>query len=113
MPKLLNSQEKVLDIPQMNQILNQELPDLEIDVKKVIVYYIDIDDEKALKKFIHDNNNTNIEVELKDLKNLLHDVVIEDMVNVKCVAVENGFEVEILEFISDRLMQKIETFNAV
>jgi adenine-specific DNA-methyltransferase len=110
-PNLLNSQEKVLDIPQMNQILNQELPDLDIDVKKVIVYYIDIDDEKELKKFIHDNNNTNIEVELKDLKNLLHDVVIEDIVNVKCSEFENGFEVEIVEFISDRLMQKIETFN--
>jgi len=110
-PNLLNSQEKVLDIPQMNQILNQELPDLEIDVKKVIVYYIDIDDEKQLNKFIHDNNNTNIEVELKDLKNLLHDVVIEDIVNVKCSQIENSFEVEIMEFISDRLMQKIETFN--
>ena len=109
-PNLLNSQEKVLDIPQMNQILNQELPDLE-DVKKVIVYYIDIDDEKQLKKFIHDNNNTNIEVELKDLKELLHNVVIEDIVNVKGSQIENGFEVEILEFISDRLMQKIETFN--
>jgi adenine-specific DNA-methyltransferase len=110
-PNLLNSQEKVLDIPQMNQILNQELPDLEIDVKKVIVYYVDIDDEKQLNKFIHDNNNTNIDVELCDLKNLLHDVVIEDVVNVKCTEIENGFEVEIMEFISDRLMQKIETFN--
>ena len=110
-PNLLNSQEKVLDIPQMNQILNQALPDLEIDVKNVIVYYIDIDDEKALKKFIHDNNNTNIDVELRDLKNLLHEVIIEDIVNVKCSRCENGFEVEILEFISDRLMQKIETFN--
>jgi adenine-specific DNA-methyltransferase len=110
-PNLLNSQEKVLDIPQMNQILNQELPDLDIDVKKVIVYYIDIDGEQALKKFIHNNNNTNIEVELKDLKNLLHDVVIEDIVKVKCSEVEDGFEVEIMEFISDRLLQKIETFN--
>lgn len=110
-PNLLNSQEKVLDIPQINQILNQELPDLEIDVKKVIVYYVDIDDEKQLNKFIHDNNNTNIDVELRDLKNLLHEVVIEDTVNVKRSEVEKGFEVEIVEFISDRLMQKIETFN--
>jgi adenine-specific DNA-methyltransferase len=110
-PNLLNSQEKVLDIPQMNQILNQELPDLDIDLKKVIVYYIDIDDEKQLNKFIHDNNNTNIEVELKDLKDLLHEVVIEDIVNVKYSRCESVFEVEILEFISDRLMQKIETFN--
>ena len=42
---------------------------------------------------------------------MLHNVVIEDIVNVKGSQIENGFEVEILEFISDRLMQKIETFN--
>lgn len=43
-PNLLNTQEKVLDIPQINRILNQELQQLEMDVKKIIVYYIDMDD---------------------------------------------------------------------
>lgn len=78
-PNLLNTQEKVLDIPIINTIINQELQNLEVNAKKVIVYYIDIDDQKALEKFIKDNNATEIEVELKDLKNLLHDVVIEDV----------------------------------
>lgn len=84
-PNLLNTQEKVLDIPTINTIINQELQNLEVNAKKVIVYYIDIDDQKGLEKFIKDNNATEIEVELKDLKNLLHDVVIEDkaMVNGK------------------------------
>jgi adenine-specific DNA-methyltransferase len=69
-PNLLNTQEKVLDIPQINRILNQELQQLEIDVKKIIIYYIDIDNEKELHDFIRDNNDTNITIELKDLKNL-------------------------------------------
>lgn len=111
-PNLLNTQEKVLDIPQINRILNQELQQIEMDVKKVIVYYIDMDDEKQLVKFIHDNNNVAIEVELKDLKNLLHEVVIEDIVTFKCTATENGYETEITQFISDRLLQKIAAFNA-
>jgi adenine-specific DNA-methyltransferase len=110
-PNLLNTQEKVLDIPQINTIINQELQNLEVDVKKVIVYYIDIDDYKALKVFIRDNNATKIKVELKDLKNLLHNVVIEDQVTVTCLPVQAGYETEISEFISDRLLQKISEFN--
>lgn len=111
-PNLLNSQEKVLDIPRINHIINQELQNLEIEVKKVIVYYIDVDDEKKLLKFIRDNNNENIEVELKDLKNILHEVVIEDTVNARCTASNNGYETVIHQFISDRLLQKITAFNA-
>ena len=110
-PNLLNTQEKVLDIPQINTIINQELQNLEVDVKKVIVYYIDIDDYKALKAFIRDNNATEINVELKDLKNLLHNVVIEDLATVTCLPVQSGYETEISEFISDRLLQKISEFN--
>ena len=110
-PNLLNTQEKVLDIPQINTIINQELQNLEVDVKKVIVYYIDIDDYKALKAFIRDNNATEIKVELKDLKNLLHNVVIEDLATVTCLPVQSGYETEISEFISDRLLQKISEFN--
>ncbi len=110
-PNLLNTQEKVLDIPQINTIINQELQNLAVDVKKIIVYYIDIDDPKVLEKFIRDNNETGIDVELKDLKNLLHDVVIEDLITITCTPVQSGYETEISEFISDRLLQKINQFN--
>ena len=110
-PNLLNTQEKVLDIPTINNIINQELSNLEVNAKKVIVYYIDIDDQKALEKFIKDNNATEIEVELKDLKNLLHDVVIEDIINFKTTKTKDGYETEINKFISDRLIQKIGEFN--
>jgi adenine-specific DNA-methyltransferase len=110
-PNLLNTQEKVLDIPTINTIINQELQNLEVNAKKVIVYYIDIDDQKALEKFIKDNNATEIEVELKDLKNLLHDIVIEDIVEFKTIKTKDGYETEITKFISDRLIQKINEFN--
>lgn len=110
-PNLLNTLEKVLDIPTINTIINQELQNLEVNAKKVIVYYIDIDDQKVLEKFIKDNNATEIEVELKDLKNLLHDVVIEDIIDFKTTKTKDGHETEINKFISDRLIQKIGEFN--
>lgn len=110
-PNLLNTQEKVLDIPTINTIINQELQNLEVNAKKVIVYYIDIDDQKAIEKFIKENNATEIEVELKDLKNLLHDIVIEDIVEFNTTKTKEGYETEIAKFISDRLIQKINEFN--
>ncbi|PKP48617.1 MAG: site-specific DNA-methyltransferase [Bacteroidetes bacterium HGW-Bacteroidetes-1] len=110
-PNLLNTQEKVLDIPTINTIINQELQNLEVNAKKVIVYYIDIDDQKALEKFIKDNNATEIEVELKDLKNLLHDVVIEDIIEFTTTETKGVFTTEITKLISDRLIQKIGEFN--
>jgi adenine-specific DNA-methyltransferase len=110
-PNLLNTQEKVLDIPAINTIINQELQNLEINVKKVIVYYIDVDDQKSLEKFIADNNATEIIVELKDLKNLLHEVVVEDIAEWKITKTASGHEIEITKFISDRLIQKIAEFN--
>lgn len=110
-PNLLNTQEKVLDIPAINTIINQELQNLEVNAKKVIVYYIDIDDQPALEKFIKDNNATEIEVELKDLKNLLHDVVIEDIVECNTTEKDGIFTTEITKLVSDRLIQKINEFN--
>lgn len=110
-PDLINSQQKLLDIPLINTIINQELHNFEIDVKKVIVYYIDIEDYDEINKFIRDNNMTNIQIELRDLKNLLHDIVIEDIVDYKLETIDNNFALEITNFISDRLIQKISTFN--
>lgn len=110
-PNLLNTQEKVLDTPTINKIINQELTNLEIEVKKVIVYYIDIDEPQQLQKFINDNNPTQIEIELKDLKNLLNEIVIEDQITYTLTSNSSEHTVEINQFISDRLTQKIDFFN--
>ena len=110
-PNLLNTQEKVLDIPTINTIINQELQNLETDVKKVIVYYIDIEDQKELEKFIKENNATEIEIELRDLKNLLHEVVLEDIIDYQLTENESGYKIEFTKIVSDRLFQKIKEFN--
>ena len=110
-PNLLDSKEKVMDIPLINKIINQELQNLEVDAKKVIVYYIDVDDIKEIEKFIRDYNETEIKVELKDLKNLLHEVVVDDIVEYELKEEKEMFEIDITRFISDRLIQKIDEFN--
>jgi adenine-specific DNA-methyltransferase len=110
-PNLIDSKEKVLDKPLINKVINQELQNLEIDVNKVIVYYVDVDDYKEIEKFIRDNNPTAIEVELKDLKYLLHDIVVDDIVEYKLEKKDKEYEIEITRFISDRLIQKIHEFN--
>ena len=125
-PDLIDSKQKILDIPTINRIINQEIGELNIDARKVIVYYIDIDDEKELRKFIKDNNLTIVDVELKDMKNLLHETVVNDKVKFTCkkVRIKNNnknlfdlantkelYEVSIERFLSDRLIQKINAFN--
>jgi len=110
-PNLRNTQEKVLDIPMINTIINQELYNLDVNTKKIIIYYIDIEDQKTLERFIKDNNATEIEIELRDLKNLLNDIVIDDIVEFETVKTKDIYETEIKKFISDRLIQKINEFN--
>jgi adenine-specific DNA-methyltransferase len=111
-PDLLNSQNKVLDLITINTIINQELRNLDVRIRKVIVYYVDIEDSQALEKFITENNATGIEIDLKDLKNLLHDIVMEDHVEFKVEkSDDNWFEIRIERFFSDRLFQKINEFN--
>ena len=110
-PDLINSQDKVLDIPVINRIINQELHDLTIEAQKVIVYYVDVDDIDAINAFIKDQNTTLIEVELRDLKHLLHEMVIEDELSVHVLSTDTGFTVQVNRLVSDRLTQKIRAFN--
>ncbi len=110
-PNLIDGSEKVMDIPTVNRIINEELQKLEINAQKAIVYYVDIDDRKALEKFIKDNNATQTTIELRDLKEILHAIVVEDEVETKTTITKEGFEVEVLKFVSDLLNQKINDFN--
>ncbi len=110
-PNLIDGSEKVLDIPAVNRIINEEIQKLEINAQKAIVYYVDVDNRKELEKFIKDNNATQTAIELKDLKEILHAIVVEDEVETQTTQTKEGFEVEIIKFVSDRLNQKINDFN--
>lgn len=114
-PNLMDSSSKLLDVVLMNRILHQAIPDLDSSVKKVIVYYIDITDEDEIRRFIAADDSTTVEIELRDLKTVLDDVVIGDEASFHCAEVHDdlfgGWQVMIDSFVSDRVLQKITEFN--
>lgn len=114
-PNLMDSASKLLDKVTMNRIIHQAIPDLDSNIKKVIVYYIDITDEAEIQKFIKDDDSTNIEIELRDLKTILDDVIIGDYVEFHAEKTHDdlfgGYAVSIDKFISDRVLSKIAEFN--
>ena len=114
-PNLTDSSSKLLDKVMMNRIIHQAIPDLDSNIKKVIVYYIDITNEAEIQKFIKDDDSTNIEIELRDLKTILDDVIIGDYAEFHAEETHGdllgGYAVTIDKFISDRVLSKIAEFN--
>ena len=116
LPNLMDSSTRVLDIPLMNRIIREALPDLPDDTQRVIVYYIDITDRKAIEQFIKEQNNqTTIEIELRDLKQVLDEVVVEDEADWELIETQDnlfrGWKVELKSFHSDRVLHKIDEVN--
>lgn len=120
-PNLMDSASKLLDEVMINRILHEAIPDLPDNTKKVVVYYIDITSEEEIKKFIKEDKFTLVEIELRDLKTILDDVVVEDYAEFECKKATQeimgqtieaeGYEIEITKFVSDRVLQKINEYN--
>ena len=110
-PNLMDSSTKLLDEALINRIIHEAIPDLDPSVKKVIVYYVDITGKAEIEKFIKDDDSTLVEIELRDLKEILDDVVVEDYVEFDCNQTDGKFVVSINKFVSDRVNQKIDEFN--
>ncbi len=114
-PNLMDSSTKLLDKVLMNRIIHQAIPDLDSSIKKVIVYYVDITSEEEIRKFISEDDSTTVEIELRDLKAVLDDVVIEDYAEFHTEEIHEdlfgGYAVTIDKFISDRVLSKISEFN--
>ena len=51
----MDSTSKLLDKVTMNRIIHQAIPELDNNIKKVIVYYIDITDEVEIMNFIKED----------------------------------------------------------
>lgn len=116
LPNLLDSSSRVMDKTELNHIIREALPDLSNEVKQVIVYYIDVEDMEALCQFIHDENTqTDIEIELRDLKQVLDDVVTEDEATWTLSQVQAElfakWQLKMLTFHSDYVMKKVLEFN--
>ena len=116
LPNLMDSSTRLLDKPLMNRIIREALPDLPEDTQRVIVYYIDITDRDEIEQFIKEQNNqTTIEIELRDLKQVLDEVVVEDEAEWELLETQDtlfkGWKVELKSFHSDRVLRKIEEVN--
>lgn len=115
LPNLMDCTTRLLDIPLMNRIIREAMPDLPDDTKRVIIYYIDIIDRQEIDNFIKENANPLIEIELRDLKQVLDNVVVEDyaewILSETQVNLFKGWKVEITQFHSDRVNKKIEAIN--
>lgn len=114
-PNLMDSSSKLLDVVTMNRIIHQAIPELEPSVKKVVVYYIDITDEAEIRKFIEEDDSTTVQIELRDLKAVLDDVVIGDHATFHTAETHDSLvdrcAVTIDTFVSDRVLRKIDEFN--
>lgn len=106
---------RLLDGPMMARILKQEIRNLPAFVKKVVVYYVEIDEE-AVNKVRKSDKSTLVEIELRDLKEVLSDVVVDDKLEWEIDKkpsedLLNPVLVCIKSFESDRVRGKVAEFN--
>ncbi len=115
LPNLTDGGTRMLDKPLMNRIIREAMPDLPDDTRRVIVYYIDIDDREEIDQFIKEQGNPLIEIELRDLKQVLDNVIAEDHAEWELSEdagdLFGGWKVEIKQFQSDRVRRKIDEIN--
>jgi adenine-specific DNA-methyltransferase len=116
LPNLLDSSSRILDEPLLFRIIHQAIPELPPDVKKVVVYYVQADDLDALGKFIREQKETMVEIELRDLKEILDDIVVNDEAEWTLEKdatgdLTNPWKLTVKRFSSDRVRQKIEEYN--
>ncbi|MBQ6472953.1 MAG: site-specific DNA-methyltransferase [Victivallales bacterium] len=116
LPNLLDSASRILDEPLLFRIIHQAIPELPPEVKKVIVYYIQAEDLDSLKTFIREQRVTMVEIELRDLKEILDDVVVNDEATWQIEENTSGdllnpWKLTVTRFSSDRVRQKIDEYN--
>ena len=116
LPNLMDSASRILDEPLLFRIVHQAIPELPPEVKKVVVYYVQAEDLDALQTFIKEQRTTLVEIELRDLKEILDDVVVNDEAEWTLEEnatgdLTNPWKLTTTRFSSDRVRQKIEEYN--
>lgn len=118
LPNLLDGSKRVLDKSEMMNIIHKALPDLPDEVKRVIIYYVDVEEINELRQFIEaENQQTLIQFELRDLKQVLDEVIMEDeaewdLLEAKdSLGLSMGWKLQMKSFHSDRVAKKVHDFN--
>lgn len=118
LPNLLDGSKRVLDKSEMMNIIHKALPDLPDEVMRVIIYYVDVEEINELRQFIEaENQQTLIEFELRDLKQVLDEVIMEDEAEWDLqeakdpLGLSMGWKLQLKSFHSDRVAKKVHDFN--
>lgn len=114
-PKLVSGSEaRVVSVATVHKLIYEQLSQLD-NVKKVIIYYIDLEDKPLIDEYIKTHNNTGIDIEFRDLKIVLDNLIAQDEAEFEVNQVQDGlmtkWEVDVLSFVSDRVKRKIDEFN--
>lgn len=114
-PDLEDSTTRFLSKHLMRRIIHEAMPNLPENTKKVIVFYIDVEDLEEIKKFSTTENYFQIEIEFQDLKPLLDNFIMADDACWTMAEVKEGmfsvWQVTIDSFHCDRILKKIEEYN--
>lgn len=116
-PNLEDPSSRLLDEVLMKRILYEAIPELADlpSVKKVIVYYIDVSDMDEINEMISKDKELNVEIEFRDLKDILDDVSLEDEMDYSIKEdhskIDGGFVIDINKFYSDAVIRRINSFN--
>lgn len=116
-PNLMDSTTRILDEVLMKRILYEAIPELTDlpSVKKIIVYYIDVSDMDKIKEMVSKDKELNVEIEFRDLKDVLDDVSLEDEMDYSVKEdhsrIDGGYIVDIDKFYSDAVVRRINSFN--
>lgn len=116
LPKFVAGAEaRVVSVATVHKLIYEELSQLD-NIKKVIIYFIDLEDKSLIDEYIHTHNTSGIDIEFRDLKIVLDNIVAQDEAELEVNEVQDGlmtkWEVNVISFVSDRVNRKIDDFNA-
>lgn len=118
LPNFLPGKRPMLDEAFLKELVHGKLGTLPDGTRKVIVYYVDSIPQQQREDYVHKQSiYVNIEVEFRDLKPLLDQVVVRDEADFTLQEVQPQgqmfpvWQLTMNSFVSDRVMQKIHAVN--
>ncbi len=114
-PDFADSTTRILTKELISRIIHTGMPELPDGVKRVTVYYIDVENLQEIQQFIDTENYHLIKIELKDLKPKLDNFIMADDTRWTLAEVKEGmfdvWQVTIDVFHCDRVLRKIDEYN--
>lgn len=113
----LEQYERTLDKGILTEIAMRHAMYVPDDVKRVVVYYVDIEDPEEIDKIISQRRNPLVDIDLRDLKELLSEYVSEDDADIsepELITIDlltKVWQVKVNSFHSERVNNKINEYN--